>query len=178
MPLLGLHQEAHGLLEALQWLEANCKIRQVDQAVLLQYHQMALKQDSVASSYRQKHVRVVGSSVPRPEPARVPPLMKQFEMKLLRMQGDLDLAPRPASDDVLKVAIFAHERVGLVHPFEDGNGRVARLAMNHVLRRYGQGYVVFPPLSESPELMAALQDAHRGDAERLLALARTCVVEA
>ena len=75
----------------------------------------------------------------------------------------------------MRAAVDLYQRLGFIHPFADGNGRVARLAMNHLLRRYGQGYVVFPPLSEAPDLMEALQEAHKSRLEPLLALARRCI---
>ena len=46
----------------------------------------------------------------------------------------------------------------VIHPFSDGNGRVARLALNHLMRRYGQPYLVLPPLNESPPLLGANLD--------------------
>jgi hypothetical protein len=44
--------------------------------------------------------------------------------------------------------------------------------MNHLLRRYEEAYVVFPPLGEDPRLLEALQEGPRGWLEPLLELAR------
>lgn len=65
-----------------------------------------------------------------------------------------------------------YQRLGLIHPFSDANGRVARLAMNHLMRRYGLGYVVLPPLDEPGPLWEALQEAHKGHHAQLLEVAR------
>lgn len=173
MPLLGLHESARGLAEALDWLEQNCKTRHLDQAVVREYHRMAMQQKE--SAYRTKGVYLVGSSIQRPSPDRIPILMKQFELQILRAQEDCD-GREDNERDVLGCAVRVHERIGMIHPFEDGNGRVARLAMNHILRRYTDTYVILPPLSESPELMAALQNAHRGNPDALVALAKSCLV--
>lgn len=40
-------------------------------------------------------------------------------------------------EEVIKVAAYVHADLIRIHPFRDGNGRVARLVMNLVLRRYG-----------------------------------------
>lgn len=52
-------------------------------------------------------------------------------------------APREGvSDDVLKVASYAHCELIRIHPFENGNGRLARTVLNYFAARYG-----FLPLS-------------------------------
>ncbi len=84
-----------------------------------------------------------------PSPAEVPPLM-----------GDLAgwlgaAADRPAT------AFTAHRRLVEIHPFNDGNGRTARLLMNLVLIR---GF--YPPIAVRPEdrpiYIATLQQAQAG----------------
>ena len=53
-----------------------------------------------------------------PSPAEIPALM-----------GDLAAWLRAASD-TLQTAFTAHRRLASIHPFNDGNGRTARLLMN------------------------------------------------
>ena len=69
-----------------------------------------------------------------PSPAEVPPLMGDFSGWL---------APAPNTPDT---AFTAHRRVVDIHPFNDGNGRAARLLMNLVLIRGG-----YPPVAVRPE---------------------------
>jgi len=77
-----------------------------------------------------------------PSPAEIPSLMGDFS-------GWLRLAPaNPAS------AFTAHRRLVDIHPFNDGNGRVARLLMNLLLIRRG-----YPPMAVRPEDGAAYSDA-------------------
>jgi Fic family protein len=84
-----------------------------------------------------------------PSPAEVGPLM-----------GDLAawLGSAPASPET---AFTAHRRIVDVHPFNDGNGRTARLVMNLILIRGG-----YPPVSVRPEdrleYIRALQRAQAG----------------
>jgi len=69
-----------------------------------------------------------------PSPAEVPALMGDFA-------GWLGTAP-----DTPDVAFTAHRRLVDIHPFNDGNGRTARLLMNLILIRGG-----YPPVAVRPE---------------------------
>lgn len=173
VPLLGLHEDGQRLLKALEWLEANCRERPLSEEVLREYHRMVYPGGIEApAAYRKGKISVIGSSIPRPPPERVPVLMKQFDLRLGEEQKTLDAAQPPDPAAVLAVSVDLYQRIGLIHPFSDANGRVARLAMNHLLRRYRMGYVIYPPLSEAPDLMEALQDAHRGKPEALIRSAK------
>jgi Fic family protein len=65
-----------------------------------------------------------------PSPAEVPALMGDFTAWL---------GPAPATPDT---AFEAHRRLVDIHPFNDGNGRTARLLINLVLLRDG-----YPPVA-------------------------------
>jgi Fic family protein len=84
-------------------------------------------------------------------PAEVPSLMGAFSSWLGAMPNTPD------------TAFAAHHRLVDIHPFNDGNGRTARLLMNLVLTRGG-----YPPVAVRPEdrpaYIAALQPA-RADEE-------------
>jgi Fic family protein len=60
-----------------------------------------------------------------------------------------------------ETAFAAHRRLVDIHPFNDGNGRTARLLMNLILIRGG-----YPPVAVRPEdrpaYVAALQEAQAG----------------
>ncbi|MGH6795187.1 MAG: Fic family protein, partial [Methylocella sp.] len=84
-----------------------------------------------------------------PSPAEVPALMGDFSAWL---------AAAPATPDT---AFTAHHRLVDIHPFNDGNGRTARLLMNLLLIRGG-----YPPVSvrlqDRLAYVRALQDAQAG----------------
>lgn len=88
-----------------------------------------------------------------PSPAHIPALMADFG----RWLGAAPATP--------EAAFAAHRRLVDIHPFNDGNGRTARLLMNLLLLRGG-----YPPIAVRPEdrlaYIRALQDAQagRGDA--------------
>jgi Fic family protein len=77
-----------------------------------------------------------------PSPAEVPALMGDFAQWL----GAAPATPATAFD--------AHRQLVDIHPFNDGNGRTARLLMNLVLIRGG-----YPPIAVRPEDRPAYIDA-------------------
>ena len=92
-----------------------------------------------------------------PSPVEVPALMGDFARWLA------------SAPDTPETAFAAHRRLVAIHPFNDGNGRTARLLMNLVLIRGG-----YPPIGVRPEdrpiHIRALQETRRGSApfDRLL----------
>lgn len=84
-----------------------------------------------------------------PSPAEIPALM-----------GDLSAWLHEATA-AAQMSFTAHRRLVDIHPFNDGNGRTARLLMNLLLIRAG-----YPPLSIRPEdrleYIEALQQAQAG----------------
>jgi Fic family protein len=84
-----------------------------------------------------------------PSPAEVPARMGDFVQWL----GSAPATP--------ETAFAAHRRLVEIHPFNDGNGRTARLVMNLVLLRGGYPPVAVRP-QDRPEYIGALQDAQGG----------------
>ena len=84
-----------------------------------------------------------------PSPAEIPALMGDFAAWL------------GTATDTPETAFVAHRRLVDIHPFNDGNGRTARLLMNLVLIRGG-----YPPVAVRPEdrldYVRSLQQAQAG----------------
>jgi Fic family protein len=55
-----------------------------------------------------------------------------------------------------------HKRFVFIHPFKDGNGRIARLIMNTALIQDGYLLAVIPPVLRH-EYIELLEKAHRDD---------------
>ena len=49
-----------------------------------------------------------------------------------------------------------------IHPFADGNGKVARLLMNSALLQSGYNIVVIPPVVRA-DYISALQETNKGN---------------
>lgn len=56
--------------------------------------------------------------------------------------------------DVIELAALFHYRYIRIHPFEDGNGRIARLLVNFILCRYGYPMIVVPSKTKEAYLSA------------------------
>ena len=65
------------------------------------------------------------------------------------------------ASDTPETAFTAHRRLVEIHPFDDGNGRTARLLMNLILIRGGYPPVAVRP-DDRPAYIRALQQAQIG----------------
>jgi hypothetical protein len=91
-----------------------------------------------------------------------------IESRLLVLEEWLD-APGARSLRPEQAAALAYARIVEVLPFDDGNGRVARLAASHLLVRGN----LRPPVlvgGDGPYLLACLRAAFRLETERLVSL--------
>jgi cell filamentation protein, protein adenylyltransferase len=88
-----------------------------------------------------------------PSPAEIPARMGDFAAWLKTAPNTPEAAP--------DTALAAHLRLVDIHPFNDGNGRTARLLMNLILIRGG-----YPPVAIRPEdrvrYIRALQESQAG----------------
>lgn len=84
-----------------------------------------------------------------PTPTEIPALMEKFGRWLA------------AARSTPQTAFEAHRRLVGIHPFNDGNGRPARLLMNLVLARAGYPPVAIRP-EDRPAYIAALETDQRG----------------
>ncbi|MFH1385408.1 MAG: Fic family protein, partial [Candidatus Omnitrophota bacterium] len=75
----------------------------------------------------------------------------------------------------VEYAARLHKEFVFIHPFIDGNGRVARLLMNVSLMQAGYIIAIIPPLKRA-EYIAALEKAHKNDTD-FIKLIASCVYE-
>jgi Fic family protein len=96
-----------------------------------------------------RYIRTETGRYEFPSPAEIPPLMGDFAKWL------------GGAPDTPQAAFTAHRRLVNIHPFNDGNGRTARLLMNLILIRGG-----YPPIAVRPEdrpaYVRALQESQAG----------------
>lgn len=83
-----------------------------------------------AGKYRTGNVRITGSPISPPKYTKIIPLMDEYIHTIKRLETH-----------PLKTATFIHHRLVWIHPFFDGNGRVARLVTNLFLMQQG-----YPPV--------------------------------
>ena len=71
-------------------------------------------------------------------------------------------------------AAYVHFAIVMVHPFADGNGRVARLAMNSEISRCGLSRVIIPTVMRD-EYISGIRRAHNhGDPTSMMAVLEEC----
>lgn len=130
--------EARNLSHALDFLEelagntsapiAEKDVREIHALVLSGIH-------DEAGAYRSVPVAISGSDYPPPGPESVPAQMADFGRWL--SEASVRASDAFAGVSGLFTAAAAHTWFVTVHPFIDGNGRVARLLLNLMLMRHG-----------------------------------------
>lgn len=117
--------------------------------------------EGIAGVYRYQGVVIRGAKHQPPDESRVADLMTQF---FLRLQN----TPISA-DDAIPVATWAHWCIARIHPFFDGNGRMARLWQDLLLFRGGLTAAVIRQLERS-RYYDCLSTADEGDFNPLVQL--------
>lgn len=145
--------EALGHAEAYDHLQFMAADKRLEVADILKLHELFYRRidPSQAGKFRTVPVFISGSHYPLPLPEQIPVLMDKFLMWY--QQNETELHP-------LELAALVHQKFVFIHPFVDGNGRVARLLMNLILLRFGYPITIIPPILRL-EYIAALEKAHR-----------------
>ncbi len=110
----------------LELSKSRTPIREVD---IREMHRLVVlnKAEAQPGSYRQIGVVISGSDHRPPEPVAVPSLMHKMIEGLNQAEGYSPIVE----------AAYVHHQLAAIHPFADGNGRLARLLMNLILLRSG-----------------------------------------
>jgi hypothetical protein len=68
-------------------------------------------------------------------------------------------------DEMAQAVFLSHlfSSIVRIHPFQDGNGRTARLAVQYCVRAWGRGFVPLPKIRNSETWRTALEEAVAGD---------------
>ena len=80
-------------------------------------------------------------------------LMSEFIIKMDDMSGHIH---------PVEYSARAHKEFVFIHPFVDGNGRVARLLMNLIFLQKGYSIAIIPPILRG-NYIQALEKAHTDD---------------
>lgn len=126
------HQEA---LEYLYGLIEKGKKQTISEQFIRNLHQLVMQETDKewAGRYRNSNVIIAGADSIPPDALDVPSEMSKL-MDLLK-QNKKKL-------HIIELAALFHHKLVYIHPFFDGNGRVARLAMNLLLMQAGYPLVI------------------------------------
>jgi Fic family protein len=169
--------EAKNLSAALDYLEelAASRDRPITEADVRKIHGVVLKgiDDRNAGAYRTVPVEISGSQYKPPAPESIAAEMERFGVWLQEASVP---GKRFKVDDALLAAAAAHTWFVTVHPFVDGNGRVARLLMNLILMRYGYPIAVITR-EDRLRYYDALEVSQASDLTAVVALLVECISE-
>ena len=127
------HLEAKDHKEALDFLyeliDKDKKIT-VSEYLIRQLHQLVVNKShsDIAGKYREGNVIITGSKHTPPEGFQVPHEMKELISWLNKNQKKCH---------IIELAALLHHKLVYIHPFADGNGRMARLIMNVLIMKAG-----------------------------------------
>lgn len=155
------HLAAIGLNEAIDDVKEICfKPVPIDNSMIRKLHFLILKgqDDKAPGEFRKEQVIITGARHIPPEAIRVIPLMEEFEAELGRSFN---------SGDPIPLAAAVHGHIATIHPFMDGNGRVARLLANLVLLRRGYPFVNIEAVRR-PYYLSAMAEANENRLDLLL----------
>lgn len=154
------HFEAHNHHQAVLWLEQLVGTDLIiSSSHILDIHGIILRSidDEFCGRYRNGRVRITGANFIPPNAAKVPGLVDDLVEQVKTNNHRLD---------ILSLAAVFHHRLVWIHPFFDGNGRTARLAMNLFLMKAG-----YPPAiilsNDRKKYYQALDLANQGDYSKL-----------
>lgn len=106
-----------------------------------------------AGKYRDMDVLISGSNYPVTETMRIQTEMNGLFHWISAKRDDFH---------PVEFAAQLHKRFVFIHPFKDGNGRIARLLMNTALIQDGYLLSVIPPVLRH-DYIELLEKAHRDD---------------
>lgn len=167
-----------------QWAQSNertiteADIRQLNKTILVRPFWKDAVTDSgnktrkkiIPGQYKEtpNHVQLTNGKIFKyAEPVEVPAKMQEL---LDWYQSESELHP------IAKAAQF-HYKFVLIHPFDDGNGRISRLLLNYHLLRSGYAPIIIKS-SDKKNYLFALRQADTGDFDAFLQYIETQALKA
>ncbi|MCL2874162.1 MAG: Fic family protein [Defluviitaleaceae bacterium] len=147
--------EALGHAEAYDFMFTLLKNRIITESDTLTMHKMFYKgiDESYAGRYRNQRVIITGSKYPVCEAERI---SEEIERMFNWANRERE------SYHPVEFAAQLHKRFVFIHPFVDGNGRIARLLMNTALIQDRYMMAIIPPILRQ-EYISLLELAHKDD---------------
>jgi Fic family protein len=129
-------RELRGQEEMLRWLEGKARERaEFSISLLIEMHRCVFgaTMPDAAGRFRQAGVRIKGMRHRPPHHSQVQELLYQKFMGINERLFAIGPITRSNFLDVLSISAEVHYLVAAVHPFEDGNGRIARAAGDYAM---------------------------------------------
>ena len=141
-------------------------LRKAPESFVRELHGIVVKGISAdGGKYRREPVSISGMNFSPPDWTEVEPFMARFS-------DELKISDQAKS--VIQQAAEAHSTFTSIHPFNDGNGRTARLIMNAILTESGLPAIVIA-YSDKGRYLDALASSNKGDISELCILFGECI---
>jgi Fic family protein len=162
--------EAVGHARAYDFMFTLLRKREISISDVKMFHRLFYKEidETNAGSWRKVSVIVTGSDYEFPAP-------DDLEKRMSGLSEWID--SRRAGFHPVQFAAELHLRFVSIHPFVDGNGRVARLLMNASLIQDGYLLAIVPPVLRVDYMSAIRAYQNRGDSEPFCDFVAGCVLE-
>ncbi|MBQ3878138.1 MAG: Fic family protein [Prevotella sp.] len=146
------HYEAVGHAKAYDYIYNITEKEKLSEEDILSLHRLFYQQIDAerAGHYRTVKVYISGSHYAVAAVSKIPAEMQ----KLVKWYNENEKKLHP-----VELAATLHQRFVFIHPFVDGNGRVARLLMNLALLRNGYTIAIIPAILRH-EYIYSLETAH------------------
>lgn len=146
--------ETLGHAKAFDFMFSLLRRRTITESDILKMHRLFYNDidNENAGSYRKQSVFVTGSEYSVSA-------VKNIETDMAELVKWID---KRADYHPVEFSALLHKRFVFIHPFIDGNGRLARLLMNCALIQDGYMLAVIPPVLRS-EYITLLEKAHKDD---------------
>jgi Fic family protein len=86
---------------------------------------------------------------------------EETPVKMKDLMEWLNKSIKESKLSIPEIAALFHYKFVFIHPFDDGNGRIARLLMNYILLRYNYAVVIIKS-KDKRQYLDALQRADAG----------------
>lgn len=149
--------EAVDHAKAYDFMFSQLRDHSIKEQAVLKMHELFYQniEPGYAGRYRDIRVLITGSRYPVAAPEKIQKEMDRlFEWARKERDGY----------HPVEFAAQLHKRFVFIHPFKDGNGRVARLLMNLALIQDGYLPVIVPPVLRQ-DYVSLLERAHREDGD-------------
>ncbi|MCW4010183.1 MAG: Fic family protein [Candidatus Bathyarchaeota archaeon] len=164
------HLEAKNHPKAIEYIEELAKQKDMDRTLVERHirkiHELIFSgSEENAGNYRNCQVYIEGCDQMPPPACEIPELMKELVGWLNANMEEL----RP-----IELAAVFHHRLVSIHPFDDGNGRVARLVTNLLLMSHGYPIMVVRRVDRK-KYYSTLQKADQGNLKPFVNFIARCV---
>ena len=137
--------ELRGQESMLRWLEDTAKEKgRLSISMILEMHRMIFEESipEMAGRFRQSEVRISGMSHRPPRSDKVSESIHQHLDGINESLFSITSLDEKSFLEVLKISARVHYLIAGLHPFADGNGRVARAVGDYVMLVHGLYYDV------------------------------------